>query len=194
MKERSRLSPGVAAAALSLAIAAQAACGTESVVGSGGGQTTSTSSSPTTTTGAGGQTTSSAGGQTSSSTGGAGGSAAGAGGDTAGAGGQTTSSTGGTGGSTTTSTTTDPGMTTQACRDCLQVQCVAGLDCGGILPSVCADWLGCWLGCDQTQCYLDCDAQYPDLASVQQTMYECVCATCEQECASGPGGCSHAGP
>lgn len=175
-----------------LGLGGLAGCSGESVVGSGGGQSTTTTGGGTTS--AGGQSTSgSTGGTGTSAAGGAGGSSNSAGGT----GGLTTSSAGGMGGASTTSTTTSTGsgMTTQECKDCLALQCTTGIAamCGGSFE--CFDWVMCWDSCSTPECYVDCDAQYPAYASVQQQMYDCVCAYCKNECVSGPAsGCDDPNP
>jgi hypothetical protein len=146
-----------------------------------------------TPTGVGGEAASGGGAATSASTGGTGGGAT-TSASTGGTGGGTTTSasTGGTGGGATTSTTTSTGsgMTTQECIDCFSLYCTTGIMnmCGMSLE--CFDWLQCWTSCGNTECYAQCDAQYPEFADLQEQLYTCVCNFCTAECATGPDACA----
>jgi hypothetical protein len=77
----------------------------------------------------------------------------------------------------------EPPTPGQVCTACAATECAPKVtSCSG--TPECAVWLGCISACDTPDCAATCDDKYPDAARLYAGVYDCLCTSCTDECAS----------
>lgn len=70
--------------------------------------------------------------------------------------------------------------------------------CGMVLQSCgtpeCQAWQQCAQGCSDPQCFADCNAQNPGASTYYGDVYDCLCTSCETDCAMTADPCNQVIP
>ena len=72
----------------------------------------------------------------------------------------------------------------EECAACGATECAAELD-SCTANAECAPWLTCITACADEACIDSCDETHADVARVYYGIYDCLCGSCEDECAAG---------